>query len=136
MSSVENESSEIPELLEIPEQNLQLINEFKPYYYKEGDLYVIIARGINIRNGINNGDLRAGIIRLFKETNTYELVLPFSKNLINAIIKEGMVKLVYVENRTLKTKSIPFDSEGKLNFDDYAFLLDEDEKWSLKPSYR
>lgn len=126
MTSVENESSEIPELLEISEQGLRLENVYKPYYCKKGDLYVIIAREINFRNGKNYGNLRAGIIRL-TEDNDIELILPFSRNLIYADIKDDMVELAYVENRKLNTKSIFFNQEGKLNIEDFAFLYDSED---------
>ena len=48
MTSVESEQV-IPELFEIPEQNLILRNEIEPYFNKDGDLFVIIAREINYR---------------------------------------------------------------------------------------
>lgn len=131
MTSVENEACEIPELLEIPEQDLRLINEIKPYFNKEGNLYVIIAREINYRNGINNGNLRVGILRQSDDSG-FELILPFSKNLIYATIKDGIVELAYVEERKLKIKEIPFNSEGKLDFEDYAFLLEPEEQYLLR----
>lgn len=130
MTSVENET-EIPELLEIPEQNLRLINEIKPYFHKEGDLYVIIAREINIHYGLNNGNLRVGIIKFAKDSNNIELVLPFSKNIIYATIKNNTVEIAYVENKSLQTTNIAFNSEGDLNFEDYAFLLEPEEQYLL-----
>lgn len=130
MTSVESETSEIPELLDIPEQGLRLINEVKPYFNKIGDLYVIIAREMNFRNGRNNGDLRVGIVRL-REDNCFELILPFSKNLIYANIIGDAVELAYVENRSLKTKYIAFNNEGKLNFEDYAYLFEPEEQYIL-----
>lgn len=130
MTSVENESSEIPELLEISEQGLRLENVYKPYYCKKGDLYVIIAREMNFRNGRNYGNLRAGIIRLTKD-NDIELILPFSRNLIYADIKDDMVELAYVENKKLNIKNIFFNQEGKLNIEDYAFLYDSEDLYVL-----
>lgn len=129
MTSVENES-EIPELLEIPEQNLRLINEINPYFQKRGDLFVIIAREINFRYGKNNGDLRVGIVRI-KEDKTFELVLPFSKNIIYATINNNVVKIAYVEDYCLKNKDIELNESGRLNFEDYAFLLDPGEQYLL-----
>lgn len=129
MTSVENES-EIPELLEIPEQNLRLINEINPYFQKKGDLFVIIAREINFRYGKNSGDLRVGIIRI-KEDKTFELVLPFSKNIIYANINNNVVKIAYVEDYCLKNKDIELNESGRLNFEDYAFLLDPEEQYLL-----
>ena len=129
MTSVENES-EIPELLEIPEQNLRLINEINPYFQKKGDLFVIIAREINFRYGKNSGDLRVGIIRI-KEDKTFELVLPFSKNIIYATINNNVVKIAYVEDYCLKNKDIELNESGRLNFEDYAFLLDPGEQYLL-----
>lgn len=134
MTSVRNES-EISELLEIPEQNLRLINEIKPYFHKEGDLYVIIAREINIHYGLNNGDLRVGIIRLDKDSDNIELVLPFSKSIICANIKDNTIEIAYVENKILKTKIISFNNEGKLNFEDYAFLLEPEEQELLSSNF-
>lgn len=129
MTSVENES-EIPELLEIPEQNLRLINEINPYFQKKGDLFVIIAREINFRYGKNSGDLRVGIIRI-KEDKTFELVLPFSKNIIYATINNNVVKIAYTEDYCLKNKDIELNESGRLNFEDYAFLLDPGEQYLL-----
>ena len=129
MTSVENES-EIPELLEIPEQNLRLINEINPYFQKKGDLFVIIAREINFRYGKNSGDLRVGIIRI-KEDKTFELVLPFSKNIIYATINNNVVKIAYTEDYCLKNKDIELNESGRLNFEDYAFLLDPEEQYLL-----
>ena len=129
MTSVENES-EIPELLEIPEQNLRLINEINPYFQKKGDLFVIIAREINFRYGKNSGDLRVGIIRI-KEDKTFELVLPFSKNIIYATINNHVVKIAYTEDYCLKNKDIELNESGRLNFEDYAFLLDPEEQYLL-----
>lgn len=132
MTSVENESSEIPELIEIPEQNLHLINEVKPYFNKNEDLYVVIAREINYRYGKNNGDLRVGILR---QTNSdLELVLPFSRKVIYANIKSNTIDIAYVENMTLQTTTISFNAEGKLDFEDYAFLLEPEEQYNLNPS--
>jgi len=136
MTNVENDTSEIPELLEISEQDLRLINEIKPYFHREGNLYVIIAREINFRNGINNGDLRVGIIRLVNEVSKdFELVLPFSKNLIYATIKNDIVELAYVEDRKLKTSEIAFNNDGTLNFEDYAFLLEPEEQYILRSKH-
>ena len=129
MTSVENES-EIPELLEIPEQNLRLINEINPYFQKKGDLFVIIAREINFRYGKNSGDLRVGIIRI-KEDKTFELVLPFSKNIIYATINNNVVKIAYTKDYCLKNKDIELNESGRLNFEDYAFLLDPGEQYLL-----
>lgn len=133
MTSVENESSEIPELLEIAEQGLRLENVYNPYYCKKDNLYVLITREINFRNGRNYGNLRAGIIRL-TGNNDIELVLPFCRNLIYANLKDDMVELAYVENKDLKTKNIFFNQEGKLNIEDYAFLLDLEDEYLLSAS--
>ncbi len=53
MTSVENEIQELPECFYIPEQDLRLINEIKPFYHKKDNLYVLVAREVEFRNGIN-----------------------------------------------------------------------------------
>lgn len=131
MTSVESEQ-EIPELFEIPEQNLILRNEIEPYFNKYGDLFVIIAREINYRYGKNSGNLRVGIIRKMKDERGYDLVLPFSQNIIWASINGNIVEIGYVENMELQKISLAINEEGKLDFEDYAFLLEPEEQYLLK----
>jgi len=90
MTSVESEQV-IPELFEIPEQNLILRNE----------------RG-------------------------YDLVLPFSQNIIWASIDGNIVEIGYVENMELQKISLAINEEGKLDFEDYAFLLEPEDQHILK----
>lgn len=116
----------LPDTMYIAEQNLNLVNEVKPYFRKQDDLYVIIAREIDYHNGMNNGNLRVGIIKL-NDDNSYETILPFSKNLLYALFLGDKVKLVYVENKSLHTKEISFNSDRRLDYDDYAFLFKNDE---------
>ncbi len=131
MTSVENEP-DIPMLLEIPEQNLTLRNEIEPYFNKDGDLFVIIAREINFRYGKNSGNLRVGIIRKREDNLGFDLVLPFSKNIIWANINGNVIEIGYVENMELQRINIAINEEGKLDFEDYAFLLEPEDQHLLK----
>lgn len=131
MTSVESEQV-IPELFEIQEQNLILRNEIEPYFNKDGDLFVIIAREINYRYGKNSGNLRVGIIRKTEDERGYDLVLPFSQNIIWASIDGNIVEIGYVENMELQKISLAINEEGKLDFEDYAFLLEPEDQHILK----
>lgn len=124
----------------IPEQNLELMINDEFVMDTLGDMTSIIGREVNYRQGINQGNLRAGIIRKTEnvdEKEQYEVVLPLTVNLLFAKFNaSGGVDLVFSLDGKVQNRSIYFQEDGTLNYDDYDFLLTESEKRELQSSHK
>lgn len=124
----------------IPEQNLELITNDEFVMDTLGDMISIIGREVNYRQCINQGNLRAGIIRKtgnVDEKEQYEVVLPLTVNLLFAKFNaSGGVDLVFSQDGKVQNRSIYFQEDGTLNYDDYDFLLTETEKHELQSSHK
>jgi len=138
-----SQDSELPKVIYIKEQGLKLyLDEPWAYFDEKENIHVLIGREFNPRQGINMGDLMAGIIELIPQVEQgrteyqMRLVLPFTKRLLYAKFKEpNGVELAYVDG-SLRFKEIELDESGNLNFADYAFLLNEEDRIRLKPQKR
>lgn len=124
----------------IPEQNLELMISDEFVMDTNGDMTSIIGREVNYRQGMNQGNLRAGIIKKTNDSDEkerYEVVLPLTVNLLFAKFNDRSgIDLVFSLDGKVQTKSIYFQEDGTLNYDDYDFLLTDSEKLELQSSHK
>ena len=129
-------NNELPSVLYLEEQDLRLLlDENWSYFKQHKDMICVIGYEFNVRHGKNMGNIMAGILRI--KEDKIETVLPFSSKLLYAsFTEENGVSLSYVDEGALNHKVIYFNEEGSLNFNDYAFLLNETDSKRLKPNQR
>lgn len=118
-------------LLKTCSNEFQLEITKEAIFEQKGNYLIILAREFNYRYGINNGDLKVGVVRYEKEcidgieVYHFEEILPFTKKLLYArFLNDNKINLCSYEEG-LHNKIVSLNENGTLDLEDIEYTFED-----------